>query len=62
MNAIKTSDLETLAQAKPYIRVILAFISHIRYGYQHSGATVADYHFTNADIFIQQLEDDLKGK
>lgn len=56
------TDLEVLAKAKPYIRSILAFVSHIRWGQHHSGAKVVQYHYDTADIFLQKLEDDIKKR
>lgn len=49
-------DLETLEQAKPYIRSILAFILKLRMGSTWGEDTC----YKTADSFIRQLEYDVK--
>lgn len=51
----KEVDLETLKQGRPYIRSILAVVFKIRFS---TWDTTQCY--TQADVFIKQLERDVK--
>jgi len=51
----KEVDLATLKQGKPYIRSVLAFILRLRFG----NWDVSNC-YTTADVFITQLERDIK--
>lgn len=48
-------DLAVLAQARPYIRTIAAFLIYLRYGDDVNG-------YQMADEFIDQLKQDMGGK
>ncbi len=50
----RISDLDTLKDAKPFLRSILAFLVYLRY------ASPYDTCYAKADSFIAQLEADLE--
>lgn len=52
----KELDLATLNQGKPYIRSILAVVFKLRFG----GMWGVEECYTQADIFIKQLDRDIK--
>ena len=49
------ADLETLKQGKPYIRSILAVVFKLRFGLWDVTQC-----YTQADVFIKKLEEDVK--
>lgn len=54
----RAGDLKTLQEARPYIRSALAFLVFMRLGICENDAQ----YYETADVFLNQLERDLRGE
>lgn len=59
MEQSREFDLKTLAQGEPFLRYALAFLIYLRFGTQEADSISDAY--VAADIFTNQLTQDLKG-